>query len=249
MQVNTQCEGSSLFTAPLQGYALGALSAFLSALAAVYTEWVMKRTGDSLYWQNIQLYSFGVVFNALGLTIGDVSAGVTASPAVAALAEWAFRLLTCVQWSVANTVMLLQKARMLTPALAAEQERTQKLQDSSLLRCLFLIPLCLCTVDSTSSAPRLSAETVISLLPAASPLRNVGCTRAVSHQAHARRVREWRVADQPGARVQLGDRARRGQPGVQRPARLLGDEVCRLHHEGAACTLSHACGTTLVSCG
>lgn len=170
VQVNTQCEGSSLFTAPLQGYALGVLSAFLSALAAVYTEWVMKRTGDSLYWQNIQLYSFGVVFNALGLTIGDVSAGVTASPAVAALHEWVFRLLTCVQWSVVNTDMLLQKADVLMPAVAAEQERTKKLQDSSLLRCLFLLPLCLCTiyVDPTSSAPRLSAEILTSLLPAAS---------------------------------------------------------------------------------
>ena len=59
----------------VQGYALGTLSAFLSALAAVYTEWVMKRTSDSLYWQNMQLYSFGVVFNALGLTIGDVRSG------------------------------------------------------------------------------------------------------------------------------------------------------------------------------
>ncbi|KAK9845405.1 hypothetical protein WJX81_005725 [Elliptochloris bilobata] len=74
-QVNTRCEGNSLFTAPIQGYALGVLSAFLSALAAVYTEWVMKRTSDSLYWQNMQLYSFGVLFNALGLTIGDVRAG------------------------------------------------------------------------------------------------------------------------------------------------------------------------------
>ena len=61
--------------AGVQGYALGTLSAFLSALAAVYTEWVMKRTSDSLYWQNMQLYSFGVVFNALGLTIGDVRSG------------------------------------------------------------------------------------------------------------------------------------------------------------------------------
>lgn len=34
-----------------QGYLFGLLSAFLSALAAVYTEWVMKRNNDSLYWQ------------------------------------------------------------------------------------------------------------------------------------------------------------------------------------------------------
>jgi len=51
------------------------LSALLSALAAVYTEWVMKRTSDSLYWQNMQLYSFGVAFNALGLTIADARSG------------------------------------------------------------------------------------------------------------------------------------------------------------------------------
>lgn len=36
---------------PLQGYLFGLLSAFLSAFAAVYTEWIMKRNNDSLYWQ------------------------------------------------------------------------------------------------------------------------------------------------------------------------------------------------------
>ena len=59
----------------MQGYAFGVVSAFLSAMAAVYTEWVMKRNNDSLYWQNIQLYTFGVAFNALGLILGDVRAG------------------------------------------------------------------------------------------------------------------------------------------------------------------------------
>ena len=58
----------------LQGYLFGLLSALLSALAAVYTEWVMKRNNDSLYWQNIQLYAFGVLFNGLGLTANDVRA-------------------------------------------------------------------------------------------------------------------------------------------------------------------------------
>jgi UDP-sugar transporter A1/2/3 len=61
--------------AAVQGYLFGVLSAFLSAIAAVYTEWVMKRNLDSLYWQNMQLYSFGVAFNALGLTLGDVQQG------------------------------------------------------------------------------------------------------------------------------------------------------------------------------
>ncbi len=52
------------------------VSAFLSALAAVYTEWVMKRNDYSLHWQNIQLYSFGILFNGLGLVINNISAGM-----------------------------------------------------------------------------------------------------------------------------------------------------------------------------
>jgi len=59
------------------------LSAVLSALAAVYTEWVMKRTSDSLYWQNMQLYSFGVAFNALGLTLADARSGAPRRAAAA----------------------------------------------------------------------------------------------------------------------------------------------------------------------
>ncbi|KAL0426091.1 UNVERIFIED_CONTAM: CMP-sialic acid transporter 1 [Sesamum radiatum] len=50
------CE--SLFSSPIQGYMLGILSACLSALAGVYTEFLMKKNSDSLYWQNIQLYTF-----------------------------------------------------------------------------------------------------------------------------------------------------------------------------------------------
>ena len=58
-----------------QGYLFGLLSAFLSALAAVYTEWVMKRNGDSLYWQNMQLYAWGVLINGLGLSLADARDG------------------------------------------------------------------------------------------------------------------------------------------------------------------------------
>uniref|UniRef100_A0A3N7E8I5 CMP-sialic acid transporter 1 n=1 Tax=Populus trichocarpa TaxID=3694 RepID=A0A3N7E8I5_POPTR len=49
----------SLFAAPIQGYMLGAVSACLSALAGVYTEFLMKKNNDSLYWQNVQLYTGG----------------------------------------------------------------------------------------------------------------------------------------------------------------------------------------------
>ena len=53
----------------------------MSALAAVYTEWVMKRNNDSLYWQNMQLYTFGVAFNAFGLILGDLRGGDSSRPA------------------------------------------------------------------------------------------------------------------------------------------------------------------------
>lgn len=49
------------------GYALALLSALLSGVGAVYTEWVLKRNGDALQWQCMQLYGLGVLVNALGL--------------------------------------------------------------------------------------------------------------------------------------------------------------------------------------
>lgn len=67
--------GSPTLLAPLpplvQGYAFGLLSALLSAVAAVYTEWVMKHNADSLYWQNMQLYAFGVLFNGAALLLSS----------------------------------------------------------------------------------------------------------------------------------------------------------------------------------
>lgn len=59
----------------VQGYLWSIASAFVSALAAIYTEWVMKRNSDSLYWQNMQLYGFGVILNGVGLIIGDIRSG------------------------------------------------------------------------------------------------------------------------------------------------------------------------------
>ena len=45
----------------------GCVSALLSAVAAVYTEWVLKKNNDTLYWQNMLLYGFGAAFNFLNL--------------------------------------------------------------------------------------------------------------------------------------------------------------------------------------
>ncbi|XP_077251212.1 nucleotide-sugar transporter family protein isoform X2 [Tasmannia lanceolata] len=61
----------SLFSAPIQGYMLGILSACLSALAGVYTEFLMKKNNDTLYWQNLQLYTFGAIFNMARLILDD----------------------------------------------------------------------------------------------------------------------------------------------------------------------------------
>mmetsp|Transcript_38662 Transcript_38662/g.84087 ORF Transcript_38662/g.84087 Transcript_38662/m.84087 type:complete len:323 (-) Transcript_38662:659-1627(-) len=63
------------FNSPMEGYLFGLLSAFLSAFAGVYTEFLMKKNDDCLYWQNVQLYSFGVLFNAIALTVDDVNHG------------------------------------------------------------------------------------------------------------------------------------------------------------------------------
>ncbi|VAI90013.1 unnamed protein product [Triticum turgidum subsp. durum] len=70
----------SVFSAPFQGYMLGILSACLSALAGVYTEYLMKKNSDSLYWQNVQLYMFGVIFNMGWLVYGDFKAGFEMGP-------------------------------------------------------------------------------------------------------------------------------------------------------------------------
>jgi len=68
------CEGSVL-AAPAMGYFLGILSAFLSATAGVYTEFLMKKNNDSLYFQNMQLYGFGTLFNAIRLFYDDATGG------------------------------------------------------------------------------------------------------------------------------------------------------------------------------
>ncbi|KAE9616060.1 hypothetical protein Lal_00017611 [Lupinus albus] len=70
----------SLFSAPIQGYMLGVLSACLSALAGIYTEFLMKKNNDSLYWQNVQLYTFGTIFNLARLILDDFRGGFENGP-------------------------------------------------------------------------------------------------------------------------------------------------------------------------
>lgn len=67
----------------------GVVSALLSALGAVYTEWVLKKNNDTLYWQNTLLYGFGALFNGINLyhrfTVGRGPARTGEQPAGAAL--------------------------------------------------------------------------------------------------------------------------------------------------------------------
>ncbi|XP_068659930.1 CMP-sialic acid transporter 1-like [Aristolochia californica] len=76
--VYSSCD--SLLSAPIQGYMLGILSACLSALAGVYTEFLMKKNDDSLYWQNVQLYTFGAIFNMARLLMDDFKNGFENGP-------------------------------------------------------------------------------------------------------------------------------------------------------------------------
>ncbi|XP_047338439.1 CMP-sialic acid transporter 1-like [Impatiens glandulifera] len=75
-----QSSCDSVFSAPIQGYMFAGLSACLSALAGVYTEFLMKKNNDSLYWQNVQLYTFGVIFNMAKLILDDVRGGLENGP-------------------------------------------------------------------------------------------------------------------------------------------------------------------------
>mmetsp|Transcript_934 Transcript_934/g.3017 ORF Transcript_934/g.3017 Transcript_934/m.3017 type:complete len:333 (-) Transcript_934:1080-2078(-) len=69
----SQIEGCGLLlSAPTVGYLLGAASACLSAAAGIYTEFLLKKNNDNLYWQNCQLYGFGIVFNAVNLSLIDI---------------------------------------------------------------------------------------------------------------------------------------------------------------------------------
>ncbi|EFN59537.1 hypothetical protein CHLNCDRAFT_19140 [Chlorella variabilis] len=77
-QINTDCSSGttqSVLSAPFIGYVFALVSALLSGVAAVYTEWVLKKNNDTLYWQNILLYGFGSVFNFANLAHSKASSG------------------------------------------------------------------------------------------------------------------------------------------------------------------------------
>jgi len=76
--------------APLLGGLLSVLSSLLSALGGIYNEKLLKgRPTTSIHWQNIQMYIWGVAFNAVGAYMKDgqrmSAVGLTAGFGVAAV--------------------------------------------------------------------------------------------------------------------------------------------------------------------
>jgi len=75
----TQLAGDSdrVFATPMRGFSIAVIMAILSGAAGVYTELVMKRRPQrNINVQNLYLYLFGILFNALALlqeTSGSLS--------------------------------------------------------------------------------------------------------------------------------------------------------------------------------
>jgi len=62
------CGNHIILTTHSSAFVLTLFFCFLSAFAGVYTEYLFKkRSGDSLYLQNLQLYFYGMFFNGLVL--------------------------------------------------------------------------------------------------------------------------------------------------------------------------------------
>ena len=67
--------GIGSMATPLFGGLLSVLSSFLSACGGIYNEKLLKgRPSASIHWQNIQMYVWGVLLNALGAYMKDGSA-------------------------------------------------------------------------------------------------------------------------------------------------------------------------------
>ncbi|KAH9608584.1 hypothetical protein KSS87_022326 [Heliosperma pusillum] len=122
----------SLFSAPIQGYMLGILSACLSALAGVYTEFLMKKNNDSLYWQNVQLYTFGALFNMARLVVDDFRSGFEKGP-------WWQRLFDGYSLTTWLVVLNLGSSGLLVSWLMKYADNIVKVYSSSMAMLLTMI--------------------------------------------------------------------------------------------------------------
>ncbi|GAV63543.1 Nuc_sug_transp domain-containing protein [Cephalotus follicularis] len=122
----------SLFSAPIQGYMLGILSACLSALAGVYTEFLMKKNSDSLYWQNVQLYTCGAVFNMARLLLDDFGSGFEKGP-------WWQRLLDGYSITTWMVVLNLGSTGLLVSWLMKYSDNIVKVYSTSMAMLLTMV--------------------------------------------------------------------------------------------------------------
>lgn len=122
----------SLFSAPIQGYMLGVLSACLSALAGVYTEFLMKKNNDSLYWQNMLLYTFGSIFNMARLLMDDFRGGFEKGP-------WWQRLLNGYSITTWMVVLNLGSTGLLVSWLMKYADNIVKVYSTSMAMLLTMI--------------------------------------------------------------------------------------------------------------
>ncbi|KAL3829730.1 hypothetical protein ACJIZ3_018532 [Penstemon smallii] len=122
----------SVFSSPIQGYMLGILSACLSALAGVYTEFLMKKNNDSLYWQNIQLYAFGSLFNMARLILDDFRSGFEKGP-------WWQRLLNGYNITTWMVVLNLGSTGLLVSWLMKYADNIVKVYSTSMAMLLTMV--------------------------------------------------------------------------------------------------------------
>ena len=81
--------------APLIGGLLSVFSSLLSALGGIYNEKLLKgRPSTSIHWQNIQMYVWGVVFNALGAYMKD-GAQMSANGLLSGFSAAAWTVVVC----------------------------------------------------------------------------------------------------------------------------------------------------------
>lgn len=71
------------------------MSSMLSALGGIYSEKLLKgRPSASIHWQNIQLYTWGILFNAVGVFMKD-SRRLSARGVLTGYEFWAWSVVLC----------------------------------------------------------------------------------------------------------------------------------------------------------
>ena len=72
-------DGGLALTGTTKGYILKTINCTLTSFAGVYCEKFLKHTNDSIHYQNLQLYFWGVLFAAGTLVVSAVQGSTSAS--------------------------------------------------------------------------------------------------------------------------------------------------------------------------